>query len=95
MSLVSGLAIYLIIWWTVLFAVLPWGVRTTAESGTELVPGQADSAPAAPMLKKKLLWTTLISFGFFALYWANEHFGWLTLANMPGPFREYVLPPVQ
>ena len=30
MSLVTGLAIYFIIWWVTLFAVLPWGVPQPA-----------------------------------------------------------------
>ncbi len=38
MSLTFGLALYFIIWWTVLFAVLPFGVRTQGEAG-EIVPG--------------------------------------------------------
>jgi predicted secreted protein len=28
MSLATAIAIYFIIWWVVLFAVLPWGVRS-------------------------------------------------------------------
>ena len=31
MSLPTSIAIYFIIWWTVLFAVLPWGVRSQQE----------------------------------------------------------------
>ena len=33
MSLVSGLMIYAILWWLVLFMVLPFGIRTTREAG--------------------------------------------------------------
>src|SRR6266536_2082582 len=33
MSVTTGLAIYFIVWWMVLFAVLPWGVRSQLESG--------------------------------------------------------------
>ena len=47
MSIVGGVLIYLIIWWVVLFAVLPIGVRNAYEEGVELVPGQADGAPVA------------------------------------------------
>ena len=28
MNVATGIAIYFIIWWVVLFAVLPWGVRS-------------------------------------------------------------------
>ena len=49
MSLATAIAIYFIIWWVVLFAVLPWGVRSQEEggdvvSGTD--PGRARD-PAA------------------------------------------------
>ena len=54
MNLVSGLMIYAIIWWMVLFMVLPFGVRTVREEGGEVVEGQAASAPVmirpAPMM---------------------------------------------
>ena len=58
--------VYFTIWWIVLFAVLPWGVRSQEEAG-EIVPGSEAGAPAAPRLLLKALWTTLISavvFGF-------------------------------
>ena len=38
------LAIYFLIWWLTLFAVLPWGVRNQEEAG-DVVPG---SDPARP-----------------------------------------------
>jgi len=39
MSLGTGIAIYLTLWWTVLFAVLPLGNRTYAEEGIEVKDG--------------------------------------------------------
>ncbi len=61
-------AIYFVVWWTVLFAVLPFGVRTQAEAG-EIVPGSAPSAPLAPRLKQKALATSVIAaIACFALW---------------------------
>jgi predicted secreted protein len=57
MSLATSIAIYFIIWWVVLFAVLPWGVRSQHEQGT-ITPGSDPGAPAIPNLKRKLVWTT-------------------------------------
>ena len=34
MSLTTAIAIYFLIWWVVLFAVLPWGIRSQEESGS-------------------------------------------------------------
>src|SRR6185295_5254193 len=67
MSLATALAIYFIIWWMVLFAVLPWGVRSQEESGA-VAPGTDPGAPSFPKLKQKLVWTTLISGIVFALF---------------------------
>ncbi len=80
----SAVAIYLLFWFVTLFAVLPFGVRTTREEGREPLPGEADSAPADPMMVRKLMWTTLVSAGLFALFLLNFHFGWLTLGDFPG-----------
>jgi len=66
MSWSTAAAIYFIIWWVVLFAVLPWGVRSQAESG-EVVPGSDPGAPAIPHLWAKLVWTTVAATVVFAL----------------------------
>jgi len=80
----SAIAIYLLFWSLTLFAVLPFGVRTTRELGHDPIPGEADSAPHNPMLGKKLLWTTVISTALFALFYANYVAGWLVLEDIPG-----------
>ena len=68
MSLVTALAIYFIIWWVVLFAVLPWGVRSQHEQGA-IAPGSDPGAPAIPRLKRKLVWTTILATLVFALWY--------------------------
>ena len=54
----TAIAIYFIIWWIVLFIVLPWGVRSQQESG-EVAPGTDPGAPARSRIWRKLLWTTV------------------------------------
>ncbi len=53
MSVTTAIAIYFIIWWVVLFAVLPFGVRSQQESGA-VAPGTDPGAPAVPQLMRKL-----------------------------------------
>jgi predicted secreted protein len=77
MRLGSAIAIYLLFWTVTLFVVLPLGVRTHEEAGVQRVPGQADSAPHAPMLVRKLLLTTLVSGVVFALFYGNYVNGWI------------------
>jgi predicted secreted protein len=67
MSVSTSVAIFFIIWWVVLFAVLPWGIRSQAEAG-DVVPGSDPGAPALPKLKSKLVWTTLVAGIVFAAF---------------------------
>ena len=69
MSITFGVAVYFVIWWTVLFAVLPFGVRTQAEAG-EVVPGTPASAPVTPRLLRTCVITTVVSCAVFALVYA-------------------------
>jgi len=69
MDLLFSASVYLVIWWTVLFAILPLGVKSHAEAGIE-VPGGGDPAsPVNPNLKKKFLTTTWVSAIIFAVVW--------------------------
>jgi predicted secreted protein len=65
MNIGLALAIYFLIWWLVLFAVLPWGVRRQDEE-EGVVPGTDPGAPARPLLLRKAVATTLISAAIFA-----------------------------
>jgi predicted secreted protein len=58
MQWIGSIFIYIVIWWVVVFAVLPWGVRREENPG----PGHDPGAPAVPHLKRKLIITTLITF---------------------------------
>ena len=60
MSLTLAIAVYFIIWWLVLFIVLPLGVRDQHEAG-EVVPGTPASAPANPRLVRIAVLTTILS----------------------------------
>jgi predicted secreted protein len=80
-------AIYFLIWWIVLFAVLPWGVHNQEESG-EVTPGTDPGAPAIHRVWGKLLWTTLIASVVFAILYVLYARGlipieWLTKISTP------------
>jgi predicted secreted protein len=69
MSVGLATAIYFIVWWTVLFAVLPIGLRTQEEEG-HVVPGTPESAPARPRFLFIVGVTSLISGVVFGLIYA-------------------------
>ena len=58
MGIVSGFVVFQMIWWIVLFTVLPIGIKTAPD---KIQTGFATSAPIQLNLRKKLLTTTLIS----------------------------------
>jgi predicted secreted protein len=68
MTIAGGLAVYFVIWWTVLFAVLPFGVQSQAEAG-EVADGTDPGAPVLPGLVKKALITSVIAAIVFAGVW--------------------------
>ncbi len=70
MDIITAIIIYLLVWWTVLFTVLPHG---NAPENT-VTSGHATSAPANPRLKKKFLITTLLSFVIWAVIVAIIHY---------------------
>ncbi|MDJ0388132.1 DUF1467 family protein [Roseomonas sp. E05] len=83
MNWFTGLVVYFLVWWTVLFTVLPVGVRPDAEGQA---PGGWRGAPEAPGLGRKALWTTavatLIFLGLYALItsdWLSFRHGWLAM----------------
>jgi predicted secreted protein len=90
MSLPTAFAIYFIIWWVVLFAVLPWGVRSQHEDGA-ITPGSDPGAPVIPYLKRKLAWTTIIAGVVFALWYVIYVYRLIALDDLAAalgmPFR--------
>jgi len=68
MNIVGGLALYFVIWWITLFAVLPFGIRSQHEAG-DVVAGTEPGAPVLPGLVKKAVITSLIAAVIFAGVW--------------------------
>ena len=82
MKLTSIIAIYALFFAASSFILLPFGVKTGEEAGTERVPGQADSAPHRFDLKRHLAKGALLGAVLFALYYANWAYGWVTPADL-------------
>jgi predicted secreted protein len=80
-SWTTSLAIFFIIWWTVLFAVLPFGIRSQHETG-EIVPGTDPGAPVLPNLLRKAGWTTLVAVILFGLFYGAYTYRWVTLDDL-------------
>ena len=77
MAWTSALAIYLLFWVMSAFIVLPMGVRTADEAGTEKIPGQADSAPNEFRPWRIIGRTTALASATFGLFYLNYVNGWI------------------
>jgi predicted secreted protein len=82
MAWTTAAAIYFVIWWVVLFTVLPFGVRNASESGEEVEAGNDPGAPTAPALKAKLVWTTIVATVVFAICWVVYVYRLVTLDDL-------------
>jgi predicted secreted protein len=81
MPVATALAIFFLIWWVVLFAVLPWGIRSQHE-GDDMAPGTDPGAPSKARIGWKLVWTTAVAgaiYGAGAVIYA-EH--WVTVEGL-------------
>jgi predicted secreted protein len=74
MTWFTGIMVYVILWWMVFFAALPFGVRTPEEG--EVEKGHATSAPVRPRLWLKAGVTTAIA----AVLWAGAY--WLVKSDL-------------
>ena len=81
MSVITAIAIYVVIWWVILFAILPIGISTQEEQG-EVAPGTVSSAPHRPRIGLKLIATTIAAGVIFAIFWGLQGVGY-TLDDIP------------
>jgi predicted secreted protein len=59
-SIAAWAAIYVVVWWITIFAILPIGVRSQHEAG-DVAPGSDPGAPVAPRLALKAAITTAVA----------------------------------
>lgn len=60
MNLTGGIVLYSVLWFLVMFLLLPIGQRSQADMG-EVTAGTPPGAPYRPQLRKKALWCTVIT----------------------------------
>ena len=85
MNLEFCIAVYLTIWWTTLFAILPLGVRSHAEMGVPVPGGGDPGSPVNPNLKRKFITTSWVSALIFAAFWLGVHFHLIGLPEFSRP----------
>ena len=82
MQWLSIVAVFFIVWWTVLFIVLPIGLRTQLDDG-EVALGTVASAPSRFRGMKVVLLTTLISIAICGLWYGVTSYFGVSLDDLP------------
>jgi predicted secreted protein len=84
MSPFTAVIVYLLIWWTVLFAVLPIGTQPEPEADPDA--GGWRGVPKRPLILRKLAITTLVSaliwvvaYALITSDWLSFRSGWLAM----------------
>lgn len=81
MGLFGGFVVFAVLWWMVLFTVLPFGVTSQAEAGS-VNRGTDPGAPVESRLGRKMLITTGITTVLFALIVMAFELEWIVLADI-------------
>jgi predicted secreted protein len=88
MSLTFYFFVYLVVWWVVLFAILPLGVRSHHEEGVEVPGGGEPGSPVNPNLKRKFITTTWVSLIVLGVIWVIITYKLIPIPDLPsGPSR--------
>lgn len=74
----TGFVLYMMVWWTLLFAILPIGVQPQIEADS--TTGWR-GAPAQPRLLRKVIITTLVSTVVWGLIMAVIYSGWISFRS--------------
>ncbi|MDP1911737.1 DUF1467 family protein [Brevundimonas sp.] len=82
-GIVTMLGVYIICWWTVLFAVLPLGA--SQERHEPPTDGAQWGAPDKPDLKRKFITTTWVSALLWLLVMGLVYVGWMPLPDLTPP----------
>jgi predicted secreted protein len=78
MDIFGGIVTFIVIWWTILFGVLPWGIRHPSVQDKGAMPG----APLKPDFKKIILRTTIISVVLWLIAFALAETNLISFSRM-------------
>ena len=82
----TGTVLFLIIWWTVLFAVLPFGTRPVADADSQT---GWRGVPERPQMGRKVLVTTLVALVLWGGAMVVVHSHWLSFRDAAATMPDY------
>lgn len=78
MAITSAMVVFAVLWFLVLFCILPLRMQSQGEAG-KIVPGTPQSAPANPKMRRKFALTTVIAFALWVPICLAIVYGWLSV----------------
>jgi len=79
-SVLTGIVLYLLIWWTTLFAILPFWTRPVTDPTT---PEHFRGAPENPLLLRKLAVNTVVAGALWGVAWWLVTSDWISFRPNP------------
>lgn len=88
MTWISAAALYFIVWWLTLFAILPFSLRTQDDE-REIVLGTVSSAPKGPHMLRAMIRTTIVSAALLGSFYLVTRGLGLTIDDIPQIIPEF------
>lgn len=82
MPLVTGIAVFFVLWWLLLFVILPLDIKGQHEDG-DVVRGTEPGAPSHPFIKRKIIQTTILTAIVWVIIFVIIEFNLIDLDNIP------------
>ncbi|MBL61473.1 MAG: hypothetical protein CMI85_05040 [Candidatus Pelagibacter sp.] len=81
MSLIGGIVVFIVLWWIILFLILPKGINSQKEKGN-IIEGTDPGAPLNANIFKKLIITTILTLILFAIICFLTYFDILNIRQI-------------
>ena len=83
MGLAGAFTTFFIIWWLVLFTILPLNITSHKEAGQKIDPGTVSSAPFKPGMARKFMLTTAVAAVVWAVVFVVIEYNLVGLDDVP------------
>jgi len=81
MSITGSIVVFIILWWLILFMILPRNINAQQEKRS-IIEGTDPGAPSNPNIFKKLVLTTVIASLLFAIIFVLTYFDILNIREI-------------
>ena len=80
MSITGSIVTYVILWWIILFLLLPFKIKSQLDD-KKIYTGTEPGAPSNPRILKKVFYTTIITSILFTIIFILSHFNVINIRD--------------